>query len=273
VEELFNLTVTFWNAWLVPNNNQQCQSINSTLFSTSVVGQVDITEVFTGGEVNTEYIFCLFTNSTPTPDFVSIIGSPINYTITHFAATNYIVSFSLIADLELAIIGQKLPIEIDGYMTFDSDKRVTQYDFTGRRFDRFFDTLIADAQPLLGTPDANTTETVVGELLDQGICSTALAFCNGTNQQYSSQTECLSFLQTVRLGKSYELGMNTKLCRMVHAKMVPLRPQFHCPHIGPTGGNACDDGLTYERQVDQPIYNIPMIPYGLEQGNPALRSA
>jgi hypothetical protein len=147
----------FPHTWLAQKNDQQCQSVNSTLFSTDVVGQVNITEVFKGQELNTEYIFCLFANFTPTPDLVSIIGVPMNYTIIHFTATDYIVSVNLIADLELAIIGTILPIEIDAFITFDSDQKVTQYDFTARRFERFFDTLIADAQPLLGTPDANTT--------------------------------------------------------------------------------------------------------------------
>lgn len=272
-DQLFNATVNFWDSWVAPGNQAQCDSINSTLFSTNVVGQVDITEVFTGQELNTEYIFCLFSNSTPTPDFVSIIGIPTNYTIIHFAANDYIVSVNLIANFELAIIGTSLPVEVDAFMTFDSDFKVTQYDFTARRFDRFFDTLIADAQPLLHTTDAASTEALVGELLDTGICSTSTAFCNGTNQQYSSQDECLQFLQGVRLGASYELGMNTKLCRMVHAKMVPLRPDVHCPHIGPTGGHFCVDGLTYAEQVLQPIYNIPMIPAGLNQGEASLHSA
>ncbi|KAL7940429.1 hypothetical protein V8C42DRAFT_349498 [Trichoderma barbatum] len=265
-KQLFDATVHFWDSWVAPENQAQCNSVNSTLFAANVVGQVDITQVFTGQELNTEYIFCLFSNSTPTPDFVSIIGIPTNYTITHFAANDYIVSVALIANFDLPIIGTSLPVEVDAFMTFDSDLKVTQYDITARRFDHFFDTLITAAQPLLGTHDAASTVALVGHLLDTGICSTAATFCKGNNQQYSSNEECLKFLQGVRVGTSYELGMNTKLCRMVHSKMVPLRPDVHCPHIGPTGGHFCVDGLTYAEQVLQPIYNIPMVPAGLSQG-------
>ena len=64
----------------------------------------------------------------------------------------------------------------------------------------------------------------------------------------------------VRFGAAYELGRNTLLCRMVHQNMVPFRPGVHCPHVGPTGGGYCDDGMTYTDVVDEDYFtNYPFV--------------
>jgi len=53
------------------------------------------------------------------------------------------------------------------------------------------------------------------------------------------------------------------MCRMVHQNMVPLRPQTHCSHIGPTGGHYCTNDRTYVDNVREDIYTkAPFIPYG-----------
>lgn len=31
------------------------------------------------------------------------------------------------------------------------------------------------------------------------------------------------------------------VCRHLHVPMLPLRPNVHCPHIGPSGGGMCID--------------------------------
>lgn len=133
--------------------------------------------------------------------------------------------------------------------------------------------------------------------LATSICNTAQSFCNGTNEQYTSQKDCLNFLgKETRLGEAYELGMsdlnciqtekedefkieevltiflltpgrNTLLCRMVHQNMVPLRPSVHCPHIGKTGGGYCNDNTNYTSTVEQDFFTN--LPFGYtDQGEP-----
>ena len=58
----------------------------------------------------------------------------------------------------------------------------------------------------------------------------------------------------MRFGKSYELGANTLLCRMVHQNMVPLRPDTHCPHIGPLGGGMCVDDREYQEVAKEVFF-------------------
>jgi hypothetical protein len=97
--------------------------------------------------------------------------------------------------------------------------------------------------------------TTLKSILVQRICDTAENHCtNSGNAQYDSKSQCIEFLsQNVRLGASYEFGMNTILCRSLHQLMVPLRPNVHCSHIGPTGGDMCADDMKYEKVVQASI--------------------
>jgi hypothetical protein len=36
-----------------------------------------------------------------------------------------------------------------------------------------------------------------------------------------------------------DVAEDNLLCRQLHVPMVPLRPEVHCPHIGPSGGDMC----------------------------------
>lgn len=83
----------------------QAKSVNSSLLAPDVQGRVDITRTFTGQELNTEYLFGLFANIAASPDEFTLLGVPLAYEITHFAASQNIASASTRYDLssELAI--------------------------------------------------------------------------------------------------------------------------------------------------------------------------
>ena len=57
-------------------------------------------------------------------------------------------------------------------------------------------------------------------------------------------------------------GRDTLLCRMVHQNMVPLRPEVHCPHIGPSGGGYCVDTPSYAGTVGSNYVNSFSPAYG-----------
>ena len=49
--------------------------------------------------------------------------------------------------------------------------------------------------------------------------------------------------------------------------MVPLRPEVHCPHIGPSGGGMCVDDRTYVGNLEENYFvNTPFLAPGLEDG-------
>lgn len=52
LDELYNLTTAFVEAFMYPNNLAQTASINSTIFSEDVLGRVDVTRTFPGREAS-----------------------------------------------------------------------------------------------------------------------------------------------------------------------------------------------------------------------------
>ena len=268
-DQLLNLTTTFFDHFLYPLNSIQAKSINSSLFAVDVLGRVDATRTFDGRELNTEYAFGLFANIALNPSSFTLLGIPVSYDITHFAANQNIVSLVTIVSFKIPTLGVTVPVEVDFWITFNAQGQVSQYDSTFRYLQWQFDYLFKLAMPLL---KVNSTSAVVEEvslLLASSICSTAQKYCFGTNKQYDTLDACNKFLtKDVRFGQAYELGRDTLLCRMVHQNMVPSRPDIHCPHIGPSGGGYCNDDMTYIGTVLQPYFkNAPFVPYGHQNKN------
>ncbi|GAB1216534.1 hypothetical protein ATERTT37_005750 [Aspergillus terreus] len=252
VEELWDLEVTFWDNFLYPANVKQVEAINSTLFTTDVQGRVDITRVFNGSELNTEYIFGLFSD----PNHVSLVGVPIAYSITQFIAERNIASATTVVTFNATSFGNLLlPVTIDTWIMWDADGRIMQYDATFRWFGFLLDTLVeALATSINGT--ASQATAALTQLLATTVCDTHDKYCTGKNQQYDNSTACYDFLTTaIPLGKDYDLGRDTLLCREVHEHMVQYDPKMHCPHIGPTGGDYCVNDQTYEQKVLQKYFS------------------
>lgn len=126
------------------------------------------------------------------------------------------------------------------------------------------------------------TVSYIQSKLATSICSTAQMYCIGPQlQQYQNTTQCYNYLtKQTRFGEAYELGTylngslpvgviiiwvigrNTLLCRMVHQNMVPLRPEVHCPHIGPSGGGYCVDTPSYADTIDANYFSNYKFAYG-----------
>lgn len=106
--------------------------------------------------------------------------------------------------------------------------------------------------PFSVTEDPNVLALGIGllkTLTIELICKVHETYCTGTNTQYNSTSQCIDFLQTVRLGNGHEGSMNTVFCRSLHQNMIRFRPTVHCPHIGPSGGDMCTDGATFSSVV------------------------
>ncbi|KAI9718660.1 MAG: hypothetical protein M1828_006595 [Chrysothrix sp. TS-e1954] len=262
--ELWELTNKFFTSFMYPANVKQTKEINSTMFSKDVLGRVDVTRTFNGRELNTEYVYGLFANLATDPGAFTLLGLPLNYTIIHFAASQNVASTSAITYFNITALGVVTPIEVDFWATYNSRKQISQYDATFRWLDWQFDYLFDTGAKLFHLNSTAAVQKLATGLLAKSICKTAMTSCNGTNTQYKSASACEKFLtKDIRFGKSYELGMNTLLCRMVHQNMVPFRPGVHCSHIGPSGGGYCTDDRNYSGMVVQPYFvNAPFVPFG-----------
>ncbi|RAH45685.1 uncharacterized protein BO95DRAFT_514445 [Aspergillus brunneoviolaceus CBS 621.78] len=253
VQELWTLEKTFWDNFLYPANLVQTKAINSTLFAPDIQGRVDITRVFNGSTLNTEYLFGLFSD----PTHLSLVGVPVSYSITQFTAapnTNLASATTVVTFNATSFGNLLLPVTIDTWIMWNAAGQIEQYDATFRWFGFLVDTLVgALAQQTNATATAATA--YLTQLLANQICATHDRYCTGANQQYADTAACYAFLtQSIPLGKDYELGRNTLLCREVHEHMVQYDPAVHCPHIGPTGGEYCVNDQTYAQKVLQKYF-------------------
>ncbi|KAH7337904.1 hypothetical protein BKA66DRAFT_577429 [Pyrenochaeta sp. MPI-SDFR-AT-0127] len=256
-DELWELEVQLWDNFLYPANLKQAQAINSTLFATDIQGRVDITRNFDGAELNTEYLFGLFTD----PKAISLVGVPISYEITEFVAYDRVAAASTIVTFNATTFQRIVPVTIDTFIAWNDERKIWQYDATFRWFGYLLDTLLAAVASDIKATSPDQAIGYVTNTLADSICRTHQNHCTGENQQYSSSEACLKYLtQTVRFGKAHELGQNTLLCRSVHEQMVQWRPAVHCPHIGPSGGGMCTDDQTYGNVVLQKHFtNTPFV--------------
>ncbi|KAL4784383.1 hypothetical protein BJX76DRAFT_357115 [Aspergillus varians] len=259
-DDLWKLQNTLWENFLYPANLEQINATDTSVFAEDVQGRVDITRTFDGRELNTEYIFGLFSD----PDHLSLIGIPISYNITQFTANQNITSATTVFTFNATSFNTLVPITIDTWMIFNAEGKITQYDATFRWFDWLLDTLLnAAGEGLFNTTDPVETQTQLAALLASTICQTHDQYCVGENQQYASTDECVHFLTSeIRFGRAYELGRNTLLCREVHEHMVQYRPTEHCPHIGPTGGGYCVDDQGYQDVVTERYFKESFVPFG-----------
>lgn len=267
--ELYSFTTTFLDAYMYPNNSAQALSINSTLFSEDVIGRVDATRDFVGRELNTEYIFGLFSELALNPNSFSLLGAPMSYKITHFAASQNVAVNSAVVQFYSSTVGLTYPVEITFWATYNAQRQITQYDATFKWLQWNFDTLTAAMMQALNMTSDTAFETYATKMLASSICATAMDSCNGTNTQYESTEQCVAFLTTeVPFGNAYQLGFDTLLCRMAHQPMVPIRPSVHCSHIGPSGGEYCTNDRTYAGTVEEALFtNQPFVPYGYADAN------
>jgi len=268
-DQLWNLHIHFWDQFMYPANLENVKAINSSIIAEDCLGRVDATRNFEGVELNTEYMFGLFSANAAADAPFTLLGVPLSYRITKFVANQNIISSSTIVQFNISSFGVVVPVEIDAWFALNSAGQLAQYDATFKWFDFLVDTMIQSTMATMNTTNATQAIRMLQLKVANSVCGVHQTYCNGTNQQYSNYTQCMQVLtEGVRFGQSFELGRDTLLCRMVHMNMVSLRPSVHCPHIGPSGGGMCADDMTYAQKVLQPYFtHMPFVPYGRQDAN------
>ena len=150
--------------------------------SQQIQGRVSDSRTFVGRELNTEYIFGLFMPS----ESLSIIGQPMDFEITQFAAIQNIASATTRVNFTFpAFNNLSLPVVINSWITWNSAGEISQYDVVFKWFGHLFQTLIASV--------GGSTEEASKEIVDKlanSICNTHTKHCNGSNAQHESRDEC-----------------------------------------------------------------------------------
>lgn len=228
-----------------------------------VQGRVDITRTFDGRELNNEYIFGLFTQ----PDTVSLTGVPISYNITQFAANQNLASATTVLTFNVTTFNVLLPLVIDTWIEFNPDGKIAQYDATFRWFDYYVSTLLGIAAQRFNTSTVADTQARIAGIVAETVCESSMQYC-GDYEHYESQEQCVEYLtKETRFGQPFELGRDTLLCREVHKHMVGYRPDLHCSHIAPSGGDYCVDDMDYRDVVLERYFEDSWIGFGYGEGN------
>lgn len=186
----------------------------------------------------------------------NVLGAPLDWKFTQFVAQGNLVSNTVLINFNLSSLNLISPIQIQSYINFDADGKLSQYDAVFKWLDWQFTTLIAAGAVLLGTTNTTVVQETITNLVAESICTTEVEYCVGDLQQYADKDACLSFLTTqVPFGEAWQLGMNTLVCRDLHVNMLPFRPDVHCAHVGPTGGGYCSDERDYSTYVTDPFFS------------------
>jgi hypothetical protein len=180
-----------------------------------------------------------------------VIGQPGEWEILQFAANQNIASATTRVNFTFkAFHNASFPVIIDTWLTWNEKQEITQYDVVFRWFGYLLKTLLG-----LGSGSYQENAAAAVNALATSVCHAHTNYCNGTNTQYESPDACMNFLtKEIRVGESFELGMNTLLCRSVHEVMVKYRPDVHCSHIGPSGGGMCDDSIPYLQKATEQFF-------------------
>lgn len=244
-EELFQHAISFANDYLYPNNVIQAKSINSSYFADDVVGRIDVTRNFEGKELNTEYLFGLFSQLSDN-DVANLIGYSSSYDVYEFVANCNEYSMSVVNNGTFPSLNNaSLPIAVNIWIKLNEYKQITQYDLTFLRFERLFDAIeLAGYKALSGNSTATEIPQdgykLLQKVLVNSICKVHEKYCQKDYPQYSSQNACIDYLMNdTKLGKDFEGGRDTVWCRSLHQNMIEYRPSVHCPHLGPSGGDMC----------------------------------
>lgn len=82
---------------------------------------------------------------------------------------------------------------------------------------------------------------IVGKAAPIALCPVIQDRCTGANQQYDNVVACVFELETKPFGSFDEAWGDNIACRTIHLILTKLRPDVHCPHVGPKGGSPPDN--------------------------------
>lgn len=126
-----------------------------------------------------------------------------------------------------------------GFWQFDPDGKV-----------KAFDLALPDLQEWVEfatTFHGATASPIVQDGAMQYICSVQDKLCVGENKVYKDVDDCVTTLKSKNFGTYDNPWQDSVTCRTIHINLVPIRPDLHCPHIGPAGGGACVDATWNEK--------------------------
>ncbi|KAK4124424.1 hypothetical protein N657DRAFT_655665 [Parathielavia appendiculata] len=248
ISRIYNLTV-------YPNQLPIFQAggvgVPKGLFSANPVGRVDPVGTFTDFEHSIEYFFAL----SPLPEANPVRAAITGYQITEFSSQCRNVAASIVY-LYCSVVnpgspdhGKPLPpLKQVAFWRFNKCGAVKKYDAWIPNLNSWFE----------ATTASYVTDPVFRNASIEQICGATQMRCQGPNAQWSSVGECVAALSQKTYGSYDEVWGDNIVCRSIHLVLTQVRPDVHCPHVGPTGGGKCVD-VAYPKNYfsDEALYGQP----------------
>ncbi|KAK7435604.1 hypothetical protein VKT23_019556 [Stygiomarasmius scandens] len=197
--------------WSFPRVKEIADEIEYEAFDPNVIGRVDITNTFIGAELNTEYLFGMFSVFGQSKN-TSLIGVPLNQTVVQLIAQGNTISTSIIVTFNWTVT--LIPLQFNTMFMFNDEGKVIQYDSQLLRSTRILPTLLPLLAPRLaeefGLPPNTDPLQLVALRAANDICFAHEHYCTGALKQYNSTRECMDFLlHQVPFGDINLAGQNT----------------------------------------------------------------
>eukprot|EP00188_Purpureofilum_apyrenoidigerum_P001473 Plantae.Rhodophyta-Purpureofilum_apyrenoidigerum.ctg18088.p1 GENE.Plantae.Rhodophyta-Purpureofilum_apyrenoidigerum.ctg18088~~Plantae.Rhodophyta-Purpureofilum_apyrenoidigerum.ctg18088.p1 ORF type:complete len:280 (-),score=26.90 Plantae.Rhodophyta-Purpureofilum_apyrenoidigerum.ctg18088:304-1143(-) len=204
------------------------QGIVPPEWSPKVFGRVNPVGTFNDFPSSVEYFYGL-ANPVVGPDVNSRVT---NITFQSVVAQGDQVTVRLSVEVTPFDSGVSRDLVIFGIYFMDKQSQIRAYDANLLNLQYFTGSVSTDAAPL---------------------CAVIQSLCTGENQQFPSTAKCVQYLSSIPVGTFDRASSNTFVCRIIHTKLIALRPAIHCPHVGPTGGGKCVD-VPYEKFLALDLY-------------------
>ncbi|KAK3303054.1 uncharacterized protein B0T15DRAFT_262355 [Chaetomium strumarium] len=254
-ERNFRTVSSIYNLTVYPNQLPIFQAggagVPKGLFNQNVRGRVDPVGNFTNFEDSIEYFFALSPLPAGNPAKAAITG----YQITEFSsqckevAASVVYLYCSVWNPGCADHGKPLPpLKQVAFWRFDKKGAVLNYDAWIPNLNSW----------VAQTTASNATQAEARAGTIYQICAATQMRCTGANAQWSSVEECVTTLSTKPYGNYDEAWGDNIVCRSIHVVLTQVRPDHHCPHVGPTGGGKCVN-VPYPENFfsDETLYEQP----------------
>ncbi|KAI4241323.1 MAG: hypothetical protein L6R40_004629 [Gallowayella cf. fulva] len=224
-------------------------SVPPGLFNEKAQGRITPVGNFSGFDDSTEYFFALA--PIPVPPMYSIFSDVrvVEFTSGCPSVASSVVYFTTtVHNPNATNDGQYLTTSKQvAFWEFDRRGAVIKYDAWIPNL-RLYANIVAGRGSIVDPlPPAAQAAAI------QGLCRTAQSLCKGNNTVYDGLDDCIKILTAKPFGDGDNLWADTVNCRQVHLLLARIRPDTHCPHVGPTGGGKCVDVQFEDGYLDDQV--------------------
>ncbi|KAJ8079814.1 hypothetical protein AAF712_016620 [Marasmius tenuissimus] len=233
IRSIYNLTVYPNNVPIIQNGGS---AVPRGLFNANATGRITPLGNFTGFEDSIEYFFGL----APVPQNNPAGSAFYKADIVEFSSGCPDVASSVVY-LHTARVNpetgervsgaREVPLKQIAFWRFDSEGSVLKYD-------AWIPNLPLWIKASIGI---DFTNPLVQLGFPSTLCSDIQHNCQGKDRQYANEVDCIARLTRKPFGSMDEIWGDNLACRIIHARLTGIRPEIHCPHVGPRGGNGPDN--------------------------------